>query len=109
MADSILIITQPIFAIGYRLAGAKVLEAENGIDTFNLLQDALKEENIGIIGIDEELYRSLNPRFLETIKKRKKPLILSMQSVEEDSISAEDHIREITLRTAGIIVKVERE
>ncbi|WP_455143503.1 V-type ATP synthase subunit F [Candidatus Hodarchaeum mangrovi] len=109
MNNSILIITHPILGIGYRLAGANVFEAENGIDAFNILQTALKDENIGIVGIDEDLYKSLNPRFLEAIKKRQKPLILSMQSVKEGGTSAEEHIREITLRTAGIIVKVEKE
>ena len=107
--NSILIITHPILAIGYRLAGASVLEAETGIEAFKQLQNAIKDEDIGIIGIDEDLYKSLNPRFLEIIKKHKRPLILSMKSVKDNEISVEDYIREITLRTAGIIVKIEKE
>jgi vacuolar-type H+-ATPase subunit F/Vma7 len=107
--NTILIITHPILAIGYRLAGASVLEAETGTEAFKLLQNALKDKNIGIIGIDEDLYKSLNPRFLEIIKKHKKPLILSMKSVKDNDISVEEYIREITLRTAGIMVKVEKE
>ena len=109
MPNSILIITHPDLAIGYRLAGADAVEAEDGTEAFVHVRNALKDEDIGLIGIDEEFYESLNPRFLEGIKKRGKPLIFSMQTVREGSISADDYIRRMTLSTAGVIVKIEKD
>ena len=109
MPSSILIITNPDVAIGYRLAGAEVFETEDGSDAFSHLQNAVKDETIGIIGIDEEIYNSINPRFLEAIKKRGKPLILSMQSTLEGGLSTDEYIRMMTLSTAGVIVKVEKD
>jgi vacuolar-type H+-ATPase subunit F/Vma7 len=109
LPSSIIIITHPDFAIGYQLAGVAVLEATNGTEAFNHLRNAIKDEDIGLIGVDEELYESVNPRFLAAIKKRGKPLILSMQSVKDGSISVDDYIRKLTLSTAGVIVKVEKE
>ncbi len=109
MPSSIVIITHPNMAIGYRLAGAEVMKAQDGLEAFTLLRDAVKNENIGLVGIEEELYESLNPRFLEAIKKRGKPLILSMHTLKEGGISADEHIRIMTLKTAGVIVKVEKD
>ena len=109
MPSSILIITNPNLAIGYRLAGAKVFETEDGSTAFTHLQNAVKDESIGIIGIDEELYKSINPRFLDAIKKRGKPLILSMQSALEGGMSTDEYIKMMTLSTAGVIVKVEKD
>ncbi len=109
MSNSILIITHPNLVIGYRLAGAEVLEAEEGATAFKYLQNAVKDESIGIIGIDEDLYKFISPRFLEAIKKRGKPLILSMQSVLEGGISTDEYIKMMTLSTAGVIVKVEKD
>ncbi len=109
MPNSILIITHPNLAIGYRLAGAEVFETDDGSNAFLHLQNAVKDESIGIIGIDEELYDSINPRFLEAIKKRRKPLILSMQSTLEGGLSTDEYIRMMTLSTAGVIVKVEKD
>ncbi len=109
MPRSIIIITHPKYAIGYQLAGVAVLEATNGAEAFNHLKNVIKDEEIGLIGVDEDLYESVNPRFLAAIKKRGKPLILSMQSVKDGSISVDDYIRKLTLSTAGVIVKVEKE
>lgn len=109
MPNSLLIITHPDLAIGYRLAGADVVEAEDGTEASVHVRNALKDEDIGLIGIYEEFYESLNPRFLEGIKKRGKPLILSMQTVQEGGISADDYIRRMTLSTAGVIVKVKKD
>ncbi len=109
MPSSILIITHPNLAIGYRLAGAEVFETDDGSTASSHLQNAVKDESIGIIGIDEELYNSINPRFLEAIKKRGKPLILSMQSTLEGGMSTEEYIRMMTLSTAGVIIKVEKD
>ena len=109
MTSSILIITNPNLAIGYRLAGAGVFETGDGQIAFKHLQNAVKDESIEIIGMDEELYKFINPRFLEAIKKRGKPLILSMQSVLEGGISTDEYIRMMTLSTAGVIVKVEKD
>ncbi|MHA2248302.1 MAG: V-type ATP synthase subunit F [Candidatus Hodarchaeales archaeon] len=109
MPSSILVITHPNLAIGYRLAGADVLEAKEGSIAFTLLRNAVKDENIRLIGIDEEFYEIINPRFLEAIKKRGKPLILSMQTVREGGLSVDEYIRRMTLNTAGVIVKVEKD
>jgi V/A-type H+-transporting ATPase subunit F len=108
LPSSILIITDPNSAIGYRLAGAEVFETEDGSTAFAHLQKIVKDESIGIIGINEDLYKSINPRFLEAIKKRRKPLILSMQSALEGGKNADEYIRMMTLSTAGVIVKVEK-
>jgi len=109
LPNSLLIITHPNLAIGYRLAGADVVETEDGTEAFEHIRNALKDENIGLIGIDEEFYEKLNPRFLEGVKKRGRPLILSMQTVRERGISTDDYIRRMTLSTAGVIVKVEKD
>lgn len=109
MLNSLLIITHQDLAIGYRLAGADVVEAKDGTEAFVHVRNALKDEDIELIGMDEEFYESLNPRFLEGVKKRGKPLILSMQTVQEGGISADDYIRRMTLSTAGVIVKVKKD
>ena len=109
MSSSILIITHSNLAIGYRLAGAEVFETEDGLIAFKHLQTIIKDDSIEIIGMDEDLYKFINPRFLEAIKKRGKPLILSLQSVLEGGISADEYIKMMTLNTAGVIVKVEKD
>ncbi|MFX0207646.1 MAG: V-type ATP synthase subunit F [Candidatus Hodarchaeota archaeon] len=112
MSDSILIVTNPEVGIGYKLAGVEVFEATTGIEVFTFLKNAVKNPNIGLIGIDEEFYDSLDSRFLETIKKRGKPLILSIQSIEKmekGTISVDDYIKHLTLKTAGVIVNVDKE
>ena len=109
MSSSILIITHPNLAIGYRLAGAEVFETIDASEAFTHLKRVIKEDVIALIGIDEEIYNLMNPRFLESIKKRGKPLILSMQSLSEDGISADEYIRNMTLSTAGVIVKVDKD
>ena len=89
--------------------GAEVFETKDGSIAFTHLKKAVKDESVRLIGIDEELYKSMNPRFLEAIKKRGKPLILSMQSVSEGGISTDEYIRMMTLSTAGVIVKVDKD
>jgi vacuolar-type H+-ATPase subunit F/Vma7 len=114
MPDSIVIITSPEVGIGYKLAGVQVFEAtKDEIGEVNsFLKRAIKDQDIGLIGVDEEIYAVLNPRLLEAIKKRGKPLLLSLQSIirERGGItSVEDYIRDLTLKTAGIIVNVEKD
>ena len=50
MPNSLLIITHPDLAIGYRLAGADVVEAEDETEAFVHVRNALKDEDIGLIG-----------------------------------------------------------
>ncbi|MFX0185392.1 MAG: V-type ATP synthase subunit F [Candidatus Hodarchaeota archaeon] len=112
MPESILIITNPEVGIGYKLAGVEVFEATNSVEVFTYLKNAVKNPDIGLIGIDEKFYDSLDPRFLETAKKRGRPLILSIQSIKQmrrGTISVDDYIRDLTLRTAGVIVNVDKE
>ncbi len=112
MSESILIITYPDVGIGYKLAGAEVSEAQNGIEATSLLKKALKDTSIGLIGIDEGLYNEINPKLLESVKKRIKPLVLSIESMKDfdiKSTSVEDYIKKLTLSTAGVIVNVEKD
>lgn len=112
MSDSILIITYPDVGIGYKLAGVEVFEVNNAAEATSYLRKVTRDTSIGLIGIDAELYSNISPRLLESLKKRQKPLVLSIQSIRDtkgSSVTAEEYIRELTLRTAGVIVNVEKE
>ena len=112
MSDSILIITYPDVGIGYKLAGVEVFEVNNAAEATSYLRKVTRDTTIGLIGIDEDLYNNINPRMLESLKKRQKPLVLSIQSIRDTGgiiLSAEEYIRELTLSTAGVIVNVEKE
>lgn len=112
MPESILIITTPDIGIGYKLAGAEVYEATTASEVTNFLRKTVKEPDIALIGIDEKLYEDLNPRFLENLRKRAKPLVLPIQSIIEKgrmTKNVEDYIRDLTLSTAGVIVNVEKD
>ncbi|MFW9854795.1 MAG: V-type ATP synthase subunit F [Candidatus Thorarchaeota archaeon] len=112
MPDSILIITTPDIGIGYKLAGAEVYEASTASEVTIFLRKTIKEPDIALIGIDEMLFNKLDPRFLEILRKRPRPLVLPIQSVIErgrELKNVEDYIRELTLSTAGVIVNVDKD
>lgn len=112
MPESILVITTPDIGIGYKLAGAEVFEATSALEVTKYLRKVVKNPEIGVIGIDEKLYHSLDPRFVENLRKRPTPLVLPIHSsieIGKETKNVEDYIKDLTLSTAGVIVNVEKD
>ena len=111
MADDILIVTYPELSLGYRLAGIETLPASDAKVAAGLVYQAAENKQIGLIGVDETFYEVLDPKFLEEIRKRKKPVIIQIPSVHEPSRVSEiqEYVRGVVERAAGFYLKIELE
>lgn len=100
----IVIITDPDTAAGYRLAGVSVLEASTPEETGIILRTLLEDDDVGIIGIREDLLSCIDTAISGRLERRYHPIIVPIPVPRKKTMSG--YIEGLLRRSIGFNVVV---
>lgn len=100
------IVSRPALAAGFELTGLPVTRAEDGAATAALITRWAAHRDIGIVLVDDVLYRALPQDFLARLDRQALPIVASVPSPRWDERSeAETYILEILRQAIGYRVR----
>lgn len=104
----ILIITFSSMAVGYRLAGTDVLEAAEDDDFADILNRALKIDDLGILCVEDVILNRLPEPFMRRIGKLTMPLIVPITTPAKWKADkeGESYIARLIRRAIGYQIKI---
>ncbi len=81
----LIVIGTPEFCIGFKLIGIECLECSKNSKEFqSLLEDSLKNKNIGIVVVEKELLQNINWKIKKVVENSTNPVVVSFSLKEEE-------------------------
>jgi vacuolar-type H+-ATPase subunit F/Vma7 len=100
------VLTRRALAPGFQLAGLAVTCAENGHDAADVVRRIAGETNVGIVLVDDTLYRALPRDLLARLDRQALPVIAPVPAPRWDERGdAEAYILEILRQAIGYRVR----
>jgi vacuolar-type H+-ATPase subunit F/Vma7 len=100
------VVSRPVLAAGFELAGLPVSRAEGGAATVEAISRWAEESDVGVVLVDDVLYRSLPQDFLARLDRRALPIVAPVPAPRWDERSeAEAYILEILRQAIGYRVR----
>lgn len=108
--SKILVITYPNMALGYRLAGVDVIQVVEGDDYVEIMNKALKTEDLGILAVEDAILNKLPESFVKRIGKAAMPLIVPVSTPAKwkGEKKGESYIARLIRRAIGYQIKIKR-
>jgi vacuolar-type H+-ATPase subunit F/Vma7 len=101
------VVTRAELASGYRLAGLSVTTAEDAPGAAAELARVAAEKDIGIVLVDDGLYRALPRELMRRLGRQALPLVIAVPAPRWDEQSvAEAYILDILRHAIGYRVRV---
>ncbi|MDD5748739.1 MAG: V-type ATP synthase subunit F, partial [Actinomycetota bacterium] len=79
----IVVVTDPDTAMGFRLAGVDVCEAETQEDASSEIRRLMDDDDTGILAVNEGFMKDLDFRLRESIESTYKPIVVSLPVKEK--------------------------
>ncbi len=103
-----LVIARPPVSAGFHLAGATVVSEVDGAGTAERLQQLASDADVGIVLVEETLYRALPEDFARTLLQWVSPIVIPVPGPSWSSESgAADYIVHILQRAIGYRVRLQ--
>lgn len=100
------VVSRPVLAAGFELAGLSVSRAQGGAATVEAISRWAEESDVGIVLVDDVLYRALPQDFLARLDRRALPIVAPVPAPRWDERSeAEAYILEILRQAIGYRVR----
>ena len=100
------VVSRPVLAAGFELAGLSVTRAEGGDAAAEAIWRWADDSDIGVVLVDDVLYRALPPDFLARLDRRALPIVAPVPAPRWDGRSeAEAFILEILRQAIGYRVR----
>jgi vacuolar-type H+-ATPase subunit F/Vma7 len=100
------VVTRPSLAAGFELAGLTVERADDGAAAADVVTRWAGDSNVGVVLVDDELYKALPSDLLRKLDRQALPVIASVPAPRWDERSdAEAHILEILRQAIGYRVR----
>ena len=100
------VVTRPSLAAGFELAGLPVERADDGRVAADVVTRWAGDADVGVVLIDDELYKALPSDLLRRLDRQAVPVIASVPVPRWDERSdAEAYILEILRRAIGYRVR----
>ena len=108
--DMLLVITYPDMALGFRMAGADVIEIERGRESPGVLERVIEEGRYGLIAVEEELLDRIPEELERRIRKKGRPVLIPIRSPQgwSKEKAKEPYVAKILRRTIGYHIKIKR-
>lgn len=107
--DRILVITYPETALGFRMAGADVLEIERGRESPDIIEKVVEEGRYGLLIVEEGLLDKVPEDVEKRIRKRGRPVLVSIRSPQSwEEGPKEPYIAKLLRRAIGYHIKIKR-
>ena len=72
----VIVITDPETADGFRLAGVDVVAADTPESAGEQISSIMDEENAGILAVNQGYYEAIDPRIMQKIESRYRPIVV---------------------------------
>ena len=100
------IVSRPVLASGFELAGLSVTRAEDGAAAAEAIRRWAAESDVGVVLVDDGLYRALPSDFLARLDRQALPIVAPVPTPRWDERSeAEAYILEILRQAIGYRVR----
>jgi vacuolar-type H+-ATPase subunit F/Vma7 len=100
------VISRPVLATGFELAGLKVSHADDGRTAADAVKQYAADAETGIVLVDDALYRALPRDVLARLDRQALPLIVPVPAPRWDERSEADaYILEILRQAIGYRVR----
>lgn len=107
-AQRLVVITSSGLSAGFALAGVPVFEISNSLDAARKIKSSADEENVGVVIIDELLYRDIPEEARRNLEKSAIPVIIPVPGPDWTmESSAHEYIVEILRRAIGYRVRLQ--
>jgi vacuolar-type H+-ATPase subunit F/Vma7 len=100
------ILTRPELAAGFEMSGLPVNRVDDGAAAAETIKRWLADEDVGIVLVDDELYRAVPRDLLARLDRQAKPLVVPVPGPRWDERSeAEARVLEILRQAIGYRVR----
>lgn len=102
------VIASPGLGVGFALAGVSVYEEAEGRAAAERIEHLIEESQVGVVIIDEPLYRDLPEEFQRDLRRKTLPVVIPVPGPEWTLESkAHEYIVEILRRAIGYRVRLQ--
>lgn len=99
-------LSRPAFATGFELAGVPVTRAEDGRTAVEVIRRWTADSEVGVVLVDEALYRAIPRDTLARFERQALPLIVPVSAPRwDDRSDAEAYVLEILRQAIGYRVR----
>lgn len=106
------VLTDPETSDGFRLAGVEVIEAsiDDRVDTKKKLIGLINDDDVGIVGIDEDLLLEIDEPTRLKIDRLYRPIVIAIPSKKKLGVSEARHsfLASMIHRAIGFDIRVGR-
>lgn len=106
----LVIMTDADSATGFRLAGVETLTGLDGnvAENKRLLMGLVNDDDVGIVGVNEDMYAALDEPTRLKIEKLERPIVVSIPATKQLEISEARHAFLATMirRAIGFDIKI---
>lgn len=100
------VVSRAVLAAGFELAGLSVTRAEGGAATADAIWRWAEDRDVGVVLVDDVLYRALPQDVLARLDRRTLPIVAPVPAPRWDEASeAEAYILEILRQAIGYRVR----
>jgi vacuolar-type H+-ATPase subunit F/Vma7 len=100
------VLTRSALAAGFELAGLRVTRADDGAAAAEVVKRWAADADVGVVLLDDDLYRALPRDLLKQLDRRALPVLASVPTPRWDERSeAEAYILEILRQAIGYRVR----
>lgn len=104
----LVVIASPGLSAGFALAGVPVFEASSGVDAAQRIDTLADSQNVGVIIIDEPLYRDIPDDTRRVLEGAALPVVIPVPGPDwTTESSAHEYIVEILRRAIGYRVRLQ--
>lgn len=107
----LLVIVNPDFAYGFRLAGVDVLEAGNQEEARKQLLSAINDDRSGIVAVEEDYMSEMDVVLRAKIERIYRPIVISIPTPKklEDTGGSRKYLASFIKRAIGFDIKLKEE
>lgn len=107
----LIVIANPDYAYGFRLAGVDVLEAKNQEEAKKQLLTAISDDRSGIIAVDEVFMNEMDTALQTKIERLYRPIVISIPTPSKIKgvVGSRKYLTSFIKRAIGFDIKLKAE
>lgn len=107
----LVVIANPEYAYGFRLAGVDVLEARDQEEARSKLLGAINDDRSGIVAVDEEFMNEMDDALTAKIERMYRPIVISIPTPKsiKGAGTSRKYLARFIKRAIGFDIKLREE
>ena len=108
--NKVLVITYSDIAVGFKMAGVDVITTGKDEDLSDLLEDCMKNDEYGLVAVEEIFLANLNEGIRKKLDRAGKPIIVPITTPQKwaKKEEADTYLARLVRKAIGYQVKIKR-